>query len=53
MLLTWYPLFDRIAAFLGERRAQLLAHAISDRDECPVCSTSFRRIMIDAGLLTK
>jgi alkylhydroperoxidase family enzyme len=49
MLLTWYPLFDRIAAFLGERRAQLLAHAISDRNECLICSTFFRRILIDAG----
>jgi len=49
MLLTWYPLFDRIAGFLGERRAQLLAHAISDRNECLVCSTFFRRILIDAG----
>ena len=49
MLLTWYPLFDRIVSFLGERRAQLLAHAISDRNECLVCSTYFRRILIDAG----
>ena len=49
MLLTWYPLFDRIAGFLGERRAQLLAHAISDRNECLVCSTFFRRILIVAG----
>ena len=49
MLLTWYPLFDRIAAFLGERRAQLLAHAISDRNDCLICSTFFRRILIDAG----
>ena len=49
MLLTWYPLFDRIAGFLGERRAQLLAHAISDRNECLICSTYFRRILIDAG----
>ncbi|HKG62859.1 MAG TPA: hypothetical protein VKB28_02240 [Solirubrobacteraceae bacterium] len=49
MLLTWYPLFDRIAAFLGERRARLLAHAISDRNECLICSTFFRRILIDAG----
>src|SRR3954454_9390353 len=49
MLLTWYPLFDRIAAFLGERRAQLLAHAISDRNECLICSTYFRRVLIEAG----
>ena len=49
MLLTWYPLFDRIAVFLGERRAQLLAHAISDRNECLICSTYFRRVLVDAG----
>ena len=49
MLLTWYPLFDRIASFLGERRAQLLAYAISDHNECLICSTYFRRILIDAG----
>ena len=49
MLLAWYPLFERIAGFLGERRANLLAHAISDRNECLICSTFFRRILIDAG----
>lgn len=49
MLLTWYPLFDRIAGFLGERRAQLLSYAISERNECLICSTYFRRILIDAG----
>ena len=49
MLLTWYPLFGRIASFLGERRAQLLAYAISDRNECLICSMFFRRILIDAG----
>jgi alkylhydroperoxidase family enzyme len=49
MLLTWYPLFDRIAGFLGERRAQLLSLAISDRNDCLICSTFFRRILIDAG----
>ena len=49
MLLTWYPLFDRIAGFLGERRTHLLSHAISDRNECLICSTFFRRILIDAG----
>ena len=49
MLLSWYPLFDRVAGFLGERRAQLLAHAISDQNDCLICSTFFRRILIDAG----
>jgi len=49
MLLTWYPLFDRISGFIGERRAQLFSLAISDRNDCLICSTFFRRILIDAG----
>jgi len=49
MLLTWYPLHERIAGFLGERRAQLLAHAISAQNDCLICSTFFRRLLIDAG----
>ena len=49
MLLTWYPLHDRVAEFLGERRAQLLSHAISAQNDCLICSTFFRRLLIDAG----
>lgn len=48
-LMTWYPLHDRVAQFLGERATTLFAHAISTRSECLVCSTFFRRILIDAG----
>jgi len=49
MLLTWYPLHDRVAAFLGTRRAQLFCHAISAQNDCLICSTFFRRLLIDAG----
>ena len=49
MLLTWYPLHDRVAGFLGVRRAQLFCHAISAQNDCLVCSTFFRRLLIDAG----
>src|SRR3954469_10970406 len=49
MLLSWYPLHDRIAGFLGARRAQILAHAISAQNDCLICSTFFRRLLIDAG----
>jgi alkylhydroperoxidase family enzyme len=49
MLLTWYPLHDRVAGFLGERRTQLLCHAISAQNDCLICSTFFRRLLIDAG----
>jgi hypothetical protein len=49
MLLQWYPLHDRVAAFLGERRTQIFCHAISAQNNCLICSTFFRRLLIDAG----
>jgi alkylhydroperoxidase family enzyme len=49
MLLQWYPLHDRVAEFLGERRTQLFCHAISTESDCLICSTFFRRLLIDAG----
>jgi alkylhydroperoxidase family enzyme len=48
-LMTWYPLRDRVAAFLGERATTLYAHAISTGADCLICSTFFRRILIEAG----
>jgi alkylhydroperoxidase family enzyme len=48
-LMTWYPLHDRVAGFLGGRATTLFAHAISARADCLICSTYFRRTLIDAG----
>ncbi len=48
-LMTWYPLRDRVAAFLGERATTLFAHAISARTDCLICSTFFRRILVESG----
>jgi alkylhydroperoxidase family enzyme len=48
-LMTWYPLRDRVAAFLGDRATTLFAHAISTRTACLICSTFFRRLLIDSG----
>ncbi len=48
-LLRWYPLHDEVVPFLGERRTNLYCHAISTQSDCLVCSTFFRRILIDAG----
>jgi len=48
-LMTWYPLRDRVVEFLGERATTLYAHAISARSDCLICSTFFRRILIDSG----
>jgi alkylhydroperoxidase family enzyme len=47
--MTWYDLRDEVVAFLGERSTILFAHAISDGTDCLVCSTFFRRLLIEAG----
>jgi len=48
-LLQWYPLYDEIVPLLGERRTWLFCHAISTQSDCLICSTFFRRLIIDAG----
>ena len=48
-LLQWYPLRDEVKAFLGERGITLFCHAISTGSDCVLCSTYFRRELIDAG----
>lgn len=48
-LLQWYPLHDQVAPVLGERRTWLFCHAISTQSDCLICSTFFRRLLIDAG----
>ena len=48
-LLQWYPLRDEVAPFLGERLTTLFAHAVSTQADCLVCSTYFRRLLVQAG----
>lgn len=48
-LLQWYPLYDVVKPVLGERRTWLFCHAISTESDCLICSTFFRRLLIDAG----
>jgi alkylhydroperoxidase family enzyme len=48
-LMTWYDLRDEVVSFLGERATVLFAHAISAGTDCLVCSTFFRRVLVDAG----
>jgi alkylhydroperoxidase family enzyme len=47
--MEWYPLRDRAAEFLGERATNVYVHAISTANDCLICSTFFRRILIEAG----
>jgi alkylhydroperoxidase family enzyme len=49
-LMSWYDLRDEVEPFLGHRLTMLFAHAISVSMECLVCSTFFRRLLIDSGV---
>ncbi len=48
-LLQWYPLRDTVRPFLGDRLTTLFAHAVSTQTDCLICSTFFRRILLEAG----
>lgn len=48
-LMEWYPMRDAVRQFLGDRATTIFAHAISAQSDCLICSTFFRRILIDAG----
>jgi alkylhydroperoxidase family enzyme len=48
-LMTWYDLRNQVVPFLGERLTNLFAHSISVGTDCLVCSTFFRRILIEDG----
>jgi alkylhydroperoxidase family enzyme len=48
-LMQWYDLHAEVVAFLGTRATTLFAHAVSSKVDCLVCSTFFRRWLIEAG----
>lgn len=48
-LMGWYDLRDEVAAFLGDRATTLFSHAISEGKDCLICSTFFRRLLVEAG----
>ncbi|GLC23799.1 carboxymuconolactone decarboxylase family protein [Roseisolibacter agri] len=48
-LMTWYDLRDTVSPFLGARLTTLFAHAVSSETDCLICSTFFRRLLIESG----
>ncbi|MES1213399.1 MAG: hypothetical protein ABUL64_02330 [Singulisphaera sp.] len=48
-LMEWYPLREEVHKFLEPRATMLFVHAISSATDCLICSTFFRRLLIDAG----
>ncbi|WP_394770940.1 hypothetical protein [Lacisediminihabitans sp.] len=47
--LEWYALREEIAPWIGERAVSLFSYAISDENDCEVCSLAFRKVLVDSG----
>ena len=47
--MQWYPLYEQVQQILGARLAYLYAFSISEASDCPLCSTFFRKIILEAG----
>jgi len=47
--MAWYTLRDEIEPFIGGRGVVIFSHAISTGSHCLICSTFFRRYLMDAG----
>lgn len=47
--MDWYPLYEQIKTFIGNRPAYLFAYTVSVGSNCPLCTTFFRKIIIDHG----
>lgn len=47
--MEWYTLYDLLLPFLGARAISLYSYAISNGNHCLICSTFFRKILIDSG----
>jgi len=48
-VLEWYPLFDKVTPFLGQREAILFCNAISRANRCTLCSLFMRRAIVQWG----
>ncbi|WP_431285672.1 hypothetical protein ACQW02_13055 [Humitalea sp. 24SJ18S-53] len=48
--MEWYTQYDRLLPLFGERAVWLFCHAISSGTDCLICSTFFRRLLLDAGI---
>ncbi|MDR1410633.1 MAG: hypothetical protein LBI91_00340 [Spirochaetaceae bacterium] len=47
--MEWYTLRDQLASFISDRAVSLYSYAISQANNCLICSTFFRKILIDSG----
>jgi len=47
--MEWYTLKDRLVPIIGERAVSLFSYAISNGNNCMICSLFFRKILVDSG----
>lgn len=47
--MEWYTLYDELVPVIGERAMTLFSYAISNGNNCLICTTFFRKIIIDSG----
>ncbi|MCR5041039.1 MAG: hypothetical protein K6C36_02925 [Clostridia bacterium] len=47
--MEWYTLYDGLKTFLDDRAIELFSYAVSNGNHCLICSTFFRKILIDSG----
>jgi alkylhydroperoxidase family enzyme len=48
-LMEWYTLRDSVLEFLDEKSVNYFCHAISTQNNCLICSSFIRKIIIDRG----
>lgn len=47
--MQWYPLYEDVKTIIGQRLSPIYAGSISEAAECPLCSTYFRKAIIESG----
>ncbi len=47
--MEWYTLYDLLVPVIGERAISIFSLAISTGNDCLICSTFFRKILVDSG----
>ena len=47
--MEWYTLYDLLEPVIGDRALSLFSYSISNGNDCIICSTFFRKILIDSG----
>lgn len=45
----WYELYEELQQIIGNRLACMYSYSISTASNCPLCSTFFRKLIIDMG----